>query len=302
MKTKTPITQVGAPSSRLKPRKEIDGNLRLTSVERVFAILQDLTTARMTRREITEAALSRRDRIPKSTLSDLINMLTRLGYLRYWPDDKTYSLGMRFINLGEKAKDALLEAGPQKECRELLQYVVQETKVGAHIAILDKGLAIYIMREEAPDFFGAKIWEGRQQLPHLTAVGKALICRLSVEQIGEILKQHPDAINHKLGGVTKLKTLWAELAEIRERGWAYDDGEHHPEVRCVAAPIYSDTGEVVASIGVSRRKQDFDKDEMDRFGREYLRPAADKAAKNTRILSVLSRHHSLSNSPKRGRL
>ena len=301
MKSKAPVAPAGATSGRLKNR-ESDGNIRLTSVERVFAILQDLATTSMTRREITEAALSRRDAIPKSTLSDLINMLTRLGYLRYRPDDKTYSLGIRLINLGEKAKEALLETGPQKECRELLKSVVQKTSVGAHIAILHSGVAIYIVREEAPDFFGAKIWEGREQVPHLTAVGKALICRLADEQVDEILKQHPRAINHKLGGVTELTSLLAELAEIRNRGWAYDDGEHDPGVCCVAAPIYSDAGEVVASIGVSRRKEDFDNDEMERFGREYLRPAADEAAKNSRILSVLSRPHSLSNSPRRGRL
>jgi len=267
----------------------------------VFAILQDLATASMTRREITDAALSRHDKIPKSTLSDLISMLTRLGYLRYRPDNKTYSLGIRLINLGEKAKEALLEAGPQKECRELLQSVVQATKVGAHIAILHSGFAVYIMREEAPDFFGAKIWEGRPQVPHLTAVGKALICRLRDEQVDEILKQHPDAINHKLGRSTDLGPLLTEIHEIRDRGWAYDDGEHDPGVRCVAAPIYSE-GEVVASIGISRRKQDFEEAEMERVGREELRRAADEAAKNPRILSVLSRHHSLSNSPKRGRL
>jgi DNA-binding IclR family transcriptional regulator len=211
-------------------------------------------------------------------------------------------LGTRLVNLGEKAKEALFEAGPQKACRDLLKSVVQKTGVGAHIAILSGSVAVYIMREEAPDFFGAKIWEGREQVPHLTAVGKALICHLQDAQVEKIIKQHPRATNHKFGGPTELNFLLPELAEIRDRGWAYDDGEHDPNVRCVAAPIYSEAGVVVASIGVSRRKQDFDEAEMERFGREYLRVAADKARKNPRILNVLPRHHALSNTPKRGRL
>src|SRR3954447_5214612 len=178
MKSTVPVAQAGVLPARLKGRDEKSGNLRLTSVERVFAILQDLAITSMTRREITEAALSRNDRIPKSTLSDLIGMLMRLGYLRYRPDNKTYLLGSPLVNLGEKAKEALFEAGPQKACRDLLKSVVQKTGVGAHIAVLSGGVAVYIMREEAPDFFGAKIWEGREQVPHLTAVGKALICHL----------------------------------------------------------------------------------------------------------------------------
>lgn len=301
MGEKASITLRAVSSSSPKNREKNE-NIRLTSVERVFAILQDLATDSMTRREITDAAQSRHDRIPKSTLSDLIGMLTRLGYVRYQPDNKTYSLGIRLISLGRKAKEVLQEAGPQKECRELLQRVVGKTGAGAHVAILNSGLAVYIMREEAPDFFGAKIWEGREQVPHLTAIGKALICRFENARVKELLKQHAGAINHKLGRVTKPNELLADLVEIRGRGWAYDDGEHDAKVRCVAAPIYSETGEVVASIGVSRRYDDLDPAKMEKYGREYLRPAADEAAKNPRILSVLSRQYFLSNTPKRGRL
>jgi DNA-binding IclR family transcriptional regulator len=274
---------------------ESHGIIRATSVERVFAILEELAiNGSMTRREITEAALSRRDRIPKSTLSELMNMLTRLGYLRYRQDTRTYSLGIRLINLGKMAKAALQEAGPQQECRELLQSVVQETETGAHIAILDSGYAVYIMREETPNFFGAKIWEGRQQIPYFTAVGKALICCLEKAQVEELIEQHSVRKNAKGDEIT-VETLMEDLARIRERRWAIDDEEHALGVRCVAAPIYSGVGEVVASIGVSRRKKEFDKAEMDRYGETILRPAADHAAKTPRILSILERQYSMSN-------
>ena len=274
---------------------ESDGTIRASSVERVFAILEELAiNGSMTRREITEAALSRRDRIPKSTLSELMNMLTHLGYLRYRQDTRTYSLGIRLINLGKMAKAALQEAGPQQECRELLQSVVQETETGAHIAILDSGYAVYIMREEALNFFGAKIWEGRQQIPYLTAVGKALICCLEKAQVEELLEQHSVLKNAK-GEEILIETLMEDLAKIRERRWAIDDEEHALGVRCVAAPIYSRVGEVVASIGVSRRKKEFDLPEMDRYGGTILRPAADQAAKTPRILSILERQYSMSN-------
>ena len=45
--------------------------------------------------------------------------------------------------------------------------------------------------------------------------------------------------------------LHAQLAEIREHGYAQDEGEHQPGVRCVAAPIRDQSGRVVAGISIT---------------------------------------------------
>ena len=48
-----------------------------------------------------------------------------------------------------------------------------------------------------------------------------------------------------------LPHLFEDLAAVRRRGYAIDDEEHAVGVRCVAAPVFSASGEVVAAIGVS---------------------------------------------------
>ena len=42
-----------------------------------------------------------------------------------------------------------------------------------------------------------------------------------------------------------------ELERIRGSGYAVDDREHQPDVRCVTAPIRNYTGKVIASLSVS---------------------------------------------------
>jgi IclR family transcriptional regulator, KDG regulon repressor len=277
---------------------ELSAKAHTPSVERAFRILEELAANRSLTFSELATELSRREHIPKATLSNLLRMLSRLGYLRYRQEDRTHSLGIRLINLGEMAKKTLREAGPQRECRELLKGVVNQTKVGAHIAILDSGYAVYILREETPDFFGAKIWEGRSQVPHFTAVGKALICCLERAHIEEIMKLHSASANTEQRRQVSIDSLMQELAEVRECGWALDKEVHAPGVRCVAAPIYSGPGNVIASIGVSRRAKEFSETEMNRCGSEILKVAADEASRTPRILSVLARHYSMSNNVK----
>jgi IclR family acetate operon transcriptional repressor len=45
--------------------------------------------------------------------------------------------------------------------------------------------------------------------------------------------------------------LRAELARVRERGWAVDDEEHTVGMRCVAATIHNEHGEVIAGVSLS---------------------------------------------------
>jgi IclR family acetate operon transcriptional repressor len=51
--------------------------------------------------------------------------------------------------------------------------------------------------------------------------------------------------------ITTLDQLIAELLRVRARGYAYDDEEMHPGVRCLAAPVRGHLGQTVAAIGIS---------------------------------------------------
>src|SRR5471030_3156075 len=79
---------------------------------------------------------------------------------------------------------------------------------------------------------------GRRVLPHCTGVGKALLSALSDDQVRAILARTgmPAQTEHT---ITSPDALVAELALVRERGYAIDDAEQEPGVRCVAVPVPS---------------------------------------------------------------
>jgi DNA-binding IclR family transcriptional regulator len=51
--------------------------------------------------------------------------------------------------------------------------------------------------------------------------------------------------------ITDLAALRVELQSVLGRGYALDDQEYQPNVRCIAVPIRNAQGAVVASVGVT---------------------------------------------------
>ena len=45
--------------------------------------------------------------------------------------------------------------------------------------------------------------------------------------------------------------LALDLEQIRLRGYALDDEERHPGMRCIAAPVFNEFGEPIAGVSVS---------------------------------------------------
>jgi IclR family acetate operon transcriptional repressor len=67
--------------------------------------------------------------------------------------------------------------------------------------------------------------------------------------------------------IVTLPHLFEELAAICRRGYAIDDEEHAIGVRCVAAPVFSATGDVVAAIGLSGTVSQLNDDYLPSLGK-----------------------------------
>lgn len=85
---------------------------------------------------------------------------------------------------------------------------------------------------------------------HCSAVGKVILAHLSDEDIDRI------AAARGLPGrtpntITDLAELKKHLDIIRRKGYAVDDEENEKGIRCVAAPILNESGEVVAAVSIS---------------------------------------------------
>jgi DNA-binding IclR family transcriptional regulator len=85
---------------------------------------------------------------------------------------------------------------------------------------------------------------------HCTGVGKAVLAFLPEEQ-REALLNGGDLQRYTDNTLTDPDVLRAHLAQIRAQGFAIDNGEHEEHVRCIAAPLFARTGQVVGAISIA---------------------------------------------------
>jgi IclR family acetate operon transcriptional repressor len=135
------------------------------------------------------------------------------------------------IRLGESAS-RLIGTWARPHLAEL----VDEIGETANMAMLDGDEIVYVAQVPSKHSMRMFTEVGRRVLPHCTAVGKALLAQLPEGQVTELLAR-TGMPSHTEHTITKPAVLLKQLRQIREQGYAVDDGEQEVGVRCIAVPV-----------------------------------------------------------------
>ncbi len=207
------------------------------SVRRALDVLEVLA-ARGGRAAIGEVAADAG--LPVATAHRLLRTLVERGYAHQGPD-RRYVLGSRLVPLGTVA-GSLVGVGSEAVLTRLVD-ALGET---ANLAMLSGSRAQYVAQVPGRHTMRMFTEVGRLVDLHSTGVGKALLARLDDTRILEHVRRVglARATEHTL--VTE-QALLADLAVVRERGYALDEQEQEVGVRCVAAAV----GEPMPWLAVS---------------------------------------------------
>ena len=197
------------------------------SVNRAFALLELLTTLGG---EAGVAELSEGLSLPAPTIHRLLRTLIQRGYVMQLPS-RRYSLGPGLIRIGEVATHRL-----SSWAMPTLRRLGDATGETANLAVLDGDLAAYVAQIPSKHHMRMFTEVGRRVLPHAAGVGKALLAQLSDEEALAIVER-TGMPGYTPTTITTPVELVTELATIRRRGYAVDEGEQEVGVRCFAVPI-----------------------------------------------------------------
>ena len=195
------------------------------SIERVFELLETMADAGGV---IGLSQLASQSGLPLPTIHRLVRTLVDLGYVRQEPS-REYALGPRLVRLGDISSGLLT-----RWATPYLQQIVGVLGESTNLAILDGDQIMYVA--QAPGSHSMRMFTevGRRAQAHCTAVGKAMLAQMPAEKVDGILRRSgmPAMTEHT---ITDRAQFARELALIRERGYALDEGEQELGVRCVTA-------------------------------------------------------------------
>ena len=191
--------------------------------------------------------VAERLKLHKSTAHRLIMVLERSRFVEKNAISGKYHLGSRLMELGLSAVSRL---DVYEVARPHLRTLVKETGETAHMAVLREGEVVSLVNAESSQTLRTPITVGTRTPAHCTSLGKAMLAFGLPEQVEEFLRNRTlKAYTRKT--ITSASRLKVELATTRARGYAIDNEEREPGLRCIGAPVWDSTGEVVAAISIA---------------------------------------------------
>ncbi|MGO1410661.1 MAG: IclR family transcriptional regulator [Microbacterium sp.] len=211
------------------------------------------------------AELSGRD---KGVVSRSLATLADSGLAERDPLTRAYRLGPRLYALAAHTRETRLTS----VARPILRRIANETRETASLNVLRGGHVLTVLSELSPHEFRATGWEGVTTSAWRTPSGRALLSQWDDTALREWFVEHADetpivgradrsviaspfavvqdpspASDH----VRDLTTLLAEVARVRELGYAPSVEELERGIVAASAPIIDFTGSVVAAVNIS---------------------------------------------------
>src|SRR5436305_9358200 len=153
------------------------------AVERALAMLEAVA---LEPEGLSNAEISRKLEIPKSSASYILRTLETQGYLTRDPEGGKYRVGLKILSL---SRGALSGIDVREVALPIMRHLMEKTNLTCHLAILDGPDAVYIEKVDPTGFLRVDTWVGRRMKVHATSVGKALVAHIAQEKLEKIIAQ-----------------------------------------------------------------------------------------------------------------
>jgi DNA-binding IclR family transcriptional regulator len=174
--------------------------------------------------------IARRAELPLSTAHRILATLREARIVEQEGDRELYRLGLKLLELGSMV---LANMELHREALPFIEELARESGETVHLGVFDGSEVVSIEKMDSPQGLASQITVGKSAPAYCTAVGKALLAFQPEAVLDRICKLGLTGYTPRT--ITHSARLRKELERIRIAGYAVDDEEHHPGVRCVAS-------------------------------------------------------------------
>ncbi|WP_353234349.1 IclR family transcriptional regulator [Diaphorobacter ruginosibacter] len=213
-------------------------------LERMFVLIDVLASRE---EAISLKEISEKTGLHPSTTHRILNDLA-IGRFVDRPESGSYRLGMRLLELGNlvKARLSVRDAAmaPMRQLHKLIQQPVNlSVRQGDEIVYIERAYS------ERSGMQVVRAIGGHAPL-HLTSTGKLFLAADDPQRV-RAYATRTGLPGHTRNSITQLPMLERELGKARQYGIARDNEELELGVRCMAAGVFDDQGQLVAGLSIS---------------------------------------------------
>ncbi|MGD2104252.1 MAG: IclR family transcriptional regulator [Anaerolineae bacterium] len=214
------------------------------TVDRLVLVIDSFSASHLS---WTLTGLSEHLDVPKSTLHRFLSSLEAHGILRQDEETKRWHLGYRLLVWGSLAEQS---TALRSIARPVMRDLVADTGETALLTVYHAREVVCVEKVESSHSVRLALDVGMRRPPHAGASSKVLMAYLPDDEIRSILEEQglPKLC---ISTITDEGELSAELARIREQGYAKSVEETDPGAWGVATPVRNWEGKIVAAIGVA---------------------------------------------------
>jgi DNA-binding IclR family transcriptional regulator len=232
------------------------------AIEKALSVLEALAD----HERITD--LAEMTGLPKSTVHRILQSLVGHGFATS-DGNGGYLPGARILTLAGKVMHRI---DPARLAEPALRGLRDRTGHTVHFALRNGDEAVYVEKLAGHKPYQMPSRIGQSLNLHSTAIGKAILAGLPDEEVAAICERTgmPRMTPNTLVSPSELRS---HLAEVRKRGYAIDDEENVPGLRCVGAAVTGHNGQVAGAVSISTLVHELSVREARAVGAEVVKTA-----------------------------
>lgn len=219
--------------------KGVEANL---SSDKLLQIIEYMSAKRLPMRlkDIAEEL-----HISQPTVVRYLRTMCNQGYVYHDEHTGYYAMTWKICRLSSSLESNLVL---RSMAGSLLSDFANHHNLGVLLAVERNGILVYLDLVGAPHgSVNTMLRIGNDAPMHSTGSGKILLSAMPPARAEQILDQN-GLVRLTDKTITDRKTLFQELAQIQQQGYALDNEECEIGHRCVSVPLYDYTGTVAAAI------------------------------------------------------
>jgi IclR family transcriptional regulator, acetate operon repressor len=228
----------------LRPKQEAKRSSNVQSLTRALSVMKTVA-ARGDGATLTD--ITKATSLAASTAHRLLTTLQQDRFVRFEAEDARWFIGIEAFVVGS----AFLQARDiGRAARPYLRRLMEESGETANLAIVDDDMAVYMGQVESRQTMRAICRPGGRVFLHSSALGKSMLALMPPDEVTRILAtKGMRRLTQRTIDTPALIT--AQLAEVRAAGYAIDDEEYPPGLRCVAAAVPDEMGRPLGAVSIS---------------------------------------------------